>query len=253
MVKRALLILTPLFGLPAAHAHQDRIGVLYDKISTIVFDEEILDVELGSQAYHVKVKGRYLLIRAKNKDIPPTSLFVRYGKKKQHYYVAEIIPDQKAPLQYSIQAENKKKEDDTDKKVSATFTDTTQEYFDIGVIQHGVKVILNKILHTEGSTSIQLFIENTSSIELSLKQWTFEYVTVLSKGFFRKKKKRKLVEPMMEPSNIIVPAKSNKYIEFSIPTYTSTEGLEVSLEESNGERGFKFLIPNKVLLKAKRK
>ena len=252
MVKRALLVLLLLCNLLVAHAHQERRGVLYDKISTLVFDEEIVDVELGSQAYHVKVKGKYLLLRAKNKDVAPTSLFVRYGKKTQHYYVTEIFPDAKAPLQYLIQSGHDKKEVDSHQNVATPFTDTTQEYFAIGVIQHGAKVILNKILHIKNATCIQLFIENKSSIELSLEHWTFEYVTVLRQGFFSKKKKRKLAEPITEPSNIKVPAHSNQYVVFCIPTYVSTEGLEVFLEASNGEHGFRFLIPKKVLLKAKR-
>lgn len=252
MIHKVLLIFICFIGLPVAYADQDRIGVLHDKISTLVFNEEIVDVELGSQAYHVKVKGRYLLLRAKNKDVPPTSLFVRYGKKTQHYYVTEIYPDAKAPLQYSVQIIDEKKAVKPDHKTPIPFTDTDQEYFDIGVIQHGVKTILNKILHTPESTCIQVFVENTSSIDLCLKQWTFEYVTILSRGIFTKKTKRKLVEPITAPASVIVPAKSAEYIVFSIPTYMGTEGLEISLEEGDGERIFKFLIPSKVLLKAKK-
>ena len=253
MVNKTLLILILVLVSSVAHANQDKVGVLYDKITTLVFDEEILDVELGSQAYHVKVKGRYLLLRAKNKEVAPTSLFVRYRKKTQHYYVAEILPDVKAPLQYAIQAMTEKKRAKPDQEMSSLFKDTNQEYFDIGVIQHGVKVILNKILHVADSTYIQVFVENTASIDLCLEQWTFEYITVLNRGIFKKKRKRKLAEPIIAPNSIMIPAKSAQYVVFSIPTYMSTEGLEVSLEENNGERRFKFLIPNKVLLKAKKK
>ena len=74
-------------------ADQNKISISYDKITTLVFVEEIIDVELGSQEYDAKVKGRYLLLRAAKADASPTSLFVRYGKKQQHYYVAEILPD----------------------------------------------------------------------------------------------------------------------------------------------------------------
>lgn len=251
MRKRTWLFL--FLSVAASHAQNNSIGISYNKISTLVFDEEIVDVELGSSEYHVKVKGRYLLLRAKHRNTPHTSLFVRYGKKKQHHYISEIFPDDSAPLQYLLQEDVGSNGDKTEPILDTIFTDNQQEYFDIGVIQHGAQVVLNKVLHTDNATNLQLFIHNTASIDLCLEQWTFEYVTLLRKGFFNQKKKRKLVEPITDPSNIKVPAKSSVYVEFSIPTYVSTGGLEVFLGESNGERGFIFLIPNKVLLKAKKK
>lgn len=133
------------------------------------------------------------------------------------------------------------------------FTDTDQEYFDIGIIQHGVKVVLNKILCTKDSTCMQVFVENASSVDLCLAQWTFEYLIVLSKGVLKRKSKRKMVAPIVAPTSITVPAKRVKYVVFSVPTCTGTEGMEVCLEESDGGRRFVFLIPNKVLLRAKKR
>ena len=78
-------------------------------------------------------------------------------------------------------------------------------------------------------------------------------MSILSKGIFIDKKKHKLVEPIAEPSRCKMPAKGDIYMEFAIPTYVSEGGLEVFLGESDGERGFRFPIPNKVLLKAKKK
>jgi hypothetical protein len=255
MHKKTWFSLFFLIAVATSHAQDNKIGISHNKISTLVFDEEIVDVELGNQEYHVKVKGRYLLLRAKSPNINFTSLFVRYGKKKNHYYVTEIFPDNNAPLKYLIQkdcdSDVAKKRTEPEKE--PFFSDNEQEYFDIGVIQNGVQVILNKILHTDNATGIQLFIRNTSSVDLFLEQYTFEYVTILSKGFFTVKKKHKLVEPMTEPSSCRVSARGDGYMEFSIPTYVSEGGLEVFLGESAGERGFRFLIPSKVLLKAKKK
>ena len=67
-----------------------------------------------------------------------------------------------------------------------------------------------------------------------------------------KKKKGKLVEPIAYPDRINVPAKCGEHVVFSIPTYVSEGGLEIFLGENDGERGFRFIIPSKVLLKAKR-
>ena len=254
MVRKSLFVFLFFLSLPAAHASQGRIGVSYDKISTLVFDEEIVDVELGSQAYHVKVKGKYLLLRAKSKEVAPTSLFVRYGNKPQHCYVTEIFPDAEASLQYLVQAVAEEAPvEPKQEKPTTLFTDVKQEYFDIGIIRHGARIILNKILHTEDSTHIQVSVENTSSIDLCLEQHAFEYVTVLSKGIFRRKSKRRLAKPITAFTKFTVPANSAQYVVFSVPTYMSTSGLEISLEERDGEHRFEFLIPSKVLLKAKKR
>lgn len=252
MHKKTWLSLFFLVAVATSHAQDSKIGISHNKISTLVFDEEIVDVELGSQGYHVKVKGRYLLLRAKSPNTNLTSLFVRYGKKKNHYYVTEIFPDNNAPLEYLIQEDCSSDVAKKRLEKEAFFSDNEQEYFDIGVIKNGVQVILNKMLHKDNATRIQLFIHNTSSVDLFLEQYTFEYVTILSKGFFTAKKKHKLVEPITEPSSCRVSAKGDAYMEFSIPTYVSEGGLEVFFGESAGERGFRFLIPSKVLLKAKR-
>ena len=93
MHKKTWLSLFFLVAVATSHAQDNKIGISHNKISTLIFDEEIVDVELGSQEYHVKVKDRYLLLRAKNANIDPTSLLVRYGKRRNHYYVAEIFPN----------------------------------------------------------------------------------------------------------------------------------------------------------------
>lgn len=251
MIKKTLLLLLFLGSVARLHAQDNRIGILSSRISTLVFQEDIVDIEIGSQEYHVKVKGRYLLIRAKHKHAQPTSLFVRYGKK-MHYYVAEISPDDNAPLTYNLAEDISEREVETDKKMTPNLADTSQKYFTLGVIGNGVRVILTNIIHTDSTTNIQLFIDNTSSVDLFLSHWTFEYVTTLRKFLFFKKKKGKIVEPISYPNSINVPAKCGEYVVFSIPTYVSEGGLEIFLGEDDGERGFRFMIPSKVLLKAER-
>ena len=251
MIKKTLFLLLFLGSVARSHAQDNRIGILSSRISTLVFKEDIVDIEIGSQEYHVKVKGRYLLLRAKHKRAQPTSLFVRYGNK-MHYYVAEIFPDDNAPLTYNLAEDIGRKEVETEKKVTPIFAGNNQKYFTFGVISNGIQVILTNILHTSNTTNIQLFIHNTSSIDLCLSHWTFEYVTTLRKFLFFKKKKGKLVEPISFPDSINVPAKCGEYVVFSIPTYVSEGGLEIFLGEDDGERGFRFVIPSKVLLKAKK-
>lgn len=256
MGKKTLLLLFFWLSVASLHGQDNKIGVLSSKISTLVFKEDILDTEVGSPDYFIKAKGRYLLIRAKHNRVRPTSLFVRYGKHKDHY-IAELFPDENAPLKYYIgtdPATAKATVADQEPPVLSS-KNAKQVYYSIGVKQHGIKIILTDIIHTDNATYLQLFIDNHSSIDLCLSHWTFEYVTILKKFLFsrRKKKKSRLVAPIAAPAPIHVPSACGKYIAFAIPTHVSNGGLEIFLSERDGEREFRFVIPIKVLLKAKNK
>lgn len=233
-------------------ADQNKISISYDKITTLVFVEEIIDVELGSQEYDAKVKGRYLLLRAAKADASPTSLFVRYGKKQQHYYVAEISPDKQAPLQYSIPSKHPKQTTSTYQEKPSPFTDTQQEYFDIGVVKNGIKVIVNKILLDEECIWIQLYIENNTARDLCLDQSKFEYVTIVRRGLWGSEKKTRLIRPLVAADSIVVFAKQGRYVALAVPLPEAKEGLRISLEGKNTEEIFEFFIPDQVLRAANR-
>ena len=233
-------------------ADQDKLSVSYDKITTLVFEEEIIDVELGSQEYDGKVKGRYLLLRAAKADAAPTSLFVRYGKKQQHYYVAEIYPDKQAPLQYSIPSKQPKQETSTYQEKPSPFTDTLQEYFDIGVVKNGIKVIVNKILLDEGCIWIQLYIENNTSRDLYLDKSKFEYAQRVRRGLWGNEKKTRLIRPLLAADSIVVLAKQGRYVAVAVPLPEAKEGLSACLEGKNSGEIFAFFIPDQVLREANR-
>ena len=199
-----------------------------------------------------KVKGRYLLLRAAKADASPTSLFVRYGKKQQHYYVAEISPDKQAPLQYSIPSKQPKQKISTDQERSSPFTDTLQEYFDIGVVKNGIKVIVNKILLDEECIWIQLYIENNTARDLCLDQSKFEYVTIVRRGLWGNEKKTRLIRPLVAADSIVVFARQGRYVALAVPVPESEEGLSVCLEGKYTEEIFEFFIPDQVLRAANR-
>ena len=139
---------------------------------------------------------RYLLLRAKQQRVQPTSLFVRYGKRKQ-CYVAEIFPDEQAPLHHNIQDATSKtatQEAEENPSLNSAFSpDQQQQYCNYGLIKNGLQVILTNIAPREDATHLRFFIENTSSIDLCLAGCTFKYVTFLRKFLFFTKKKCILV------------------------------------------------------------
>ena len=238
-----------------------RLGILMSKASVLTFEEDIVDVELGNADYYLKIKGKCLLLRAKSKQAQPTTLFVRYGKHK-HFYVAEILPDNEAPLQQVIPGQ---KAVEPARAVSATKQATTdlatifsphegQTYYSYGMRKDGVQVILTNITHEQAVTYLRFFIENNTSLNLNLAHYTFEYVTCLRKFLCFTSKKRKLVDPLAAPAAIELAPNSGDYFVFAIPVYTTNGGLEICFSESGqGEREFQLAIPNKILLKAHRK
>ena len=236
-------------------ADQNKISISYDKITTLVFVEEIIDVELGSQEYDAKVKGRYLLLRAAKADASPTSIFVRYGnngQKEQHHYVAEIYPDQKAPLQYSIPSKQPKQTTNTYQEKPSPFTDTLQEYFDTGVVKNGIKVIVNKLLLSQGCIWIQLYIENNTSRDLYLDKSKFEYIQRVRRGLWGNEKKTRLIRPLLAADSIVVLAKQGRYVALAVPLPEAKEGLSACLEGKNSGEIFAFFIPAQVLRAANR-
>ena len=185
------------------------------------------------------------MLRAQEESVAPTSLFVRYGNKPQHYYVAEIAPSKEAPLQYTIPLDTPKQAKNTSEERPSPFTDTTQEYFDIGVIQNDVKIILIKLLHEDGSTWMQLYIENASEADLCLVGPNFTYITTVRSGFWfwNRTYKQRLVAPKIAPNSIVVPAKRGRYVAFSIPTYVAQEHLVVSFEKRSEGKRLAFTVP----------
>lgn len=240
----------------------DRLGVPITKPSVFSFAEDILDVDLGNSDYHVKLRGKSLLIFAKKKDSQPTTLFVVYGKNKETY-VAEIFPDDRAPLQRFIKSPTNPAPttpaQPTDLKVQevgkAIFSpNEKQAYYSYGMRKDGIQVILTNIVHQGDLTYLRLYIENNTTTHLKLAEFSFEYITYLRKFLLFKSTKTKLVEPIIPLSAMDVAPHGAHYFVVAIPTYTSNGGLEIFLGESGqGEREFKLVVPNKLLLKAQRK
>jgi hypothetical protein len=248
------------FLLSAIKAETAQIGVPVTKPTVFSFEEEIIDIDLGNKDYHVKLRGKSLLIFAKNKEAKPTTLFVLYGKNKDTY-VAEIYPDNNAPLQRFIKAQVHEsatvlQQQLVEKRVLKNVFSPSekQEYFSYGAREQGVKVVLTNVVHQGDITYLRFFLENNTTTNLKLSHFGFEYLTYLRKFLFFKSTKSKVMEQIGSLPAIELAPSSSQYFVVALPSYTSNGGLEVFLGESGqGEREFKIHIPTKILLKAKRR
>jgi len=129
-----------------------------------------------------------------------------------------------------------------------------QEYFNYGIENDGIKVIVANIAHYQDNSYFRVFVKNNTSIPLNLGNISFEYISYQRKYLIFRSKKSKIVTATLAPETVDIGANEGKYFIFAIPTYTSNGGLEIFFGESDkGEREFSIAIPMKVLLKAKRK
>ncbi len=128
MSKVILLPLSFLFAYPCC-AEVEGLGVRTGQFTTVSFPDEISDLSLGSSSYAAHIKGRYLLIKAKSRQVSATSLFLRYGPDKQGY-TAVVFFDQRAPLLVEV---NKTPTVDTPEKESTVLFSTVQDYHSIGL------------------------------------------------------------------------------------------------------------------------
>ena len=245
----------------------EKLGILISKKSVLSFESDIVDVDIdvndNINHYFFKIKGKNLLLRAKSSKAPAATLFVRYGKDK-HSYVAEIFPDDKAPLHRIIQTsdvikllEKPLKQTRTKQPISngSVFApNEKQQYTWFAVDEGGVTVMVSNIMHGGKSTYLRIYINNKTTVNLKLSHCNFEYITLLKKFFFFTSEQRNRVTPLLAPINLELAPMSFDYFDFSIPTYASDGGLEILLGESeNGIRKYKINIPSKVLLQAPRK
>ncbi|XWN35398.1 MAG: hypothetical protein ROO73_01235 [Roseivirga sp.] len=258
MKKILLPLLALLPGASLAREPQDcpeSLPVLISKVSTLVFPEEIIDVETPSPHYHLKVKGRYLLLRAKSSQAPSSSIFVRFGKEKTAF-VAEIFPHNEAPLQHFVGGESALHlleepliEANDAFPIYAAYL--PQQYFDCGVKEMGLQIILTNILHSSKATFLRLFTYNNTAIDLLFDSPTFELVSFLQSSFFRSTRKAQQVEPLLAPALLSIPHQQGVYLAFVLPLYAPNGGLSITFSEKEGERRLQLFIPAHLLLQAR--
>lgn len=135
----------------------------------------------------------------RSKDAKPTTLFVLYGKYKDTY-VAEIYPDDQAPLQRFIKAQlhegpstpTQTQQPALKSVLKNVFSASgKQEYFIYGVKEEGVKAILVNVSHHQDATYLYFLLENNTTTNLKLSHFGFEYITFLREFLFFKSAKTK--------------------------------------------------------------
>jgi hypothetical protein len=258
--------------LPSYGIEIDRIGVLTDKQVILTFPSKVFEatvsvsfIEKIEKEYICEVKESDVFLRARKASAQPATLYVRYGSEdKTITYVAEIFPAEKAPIHLKIGASNSIQE--FEKTAQENIINAhhpqfglfsphePQQYACFGLKKEGISLAVTNIKHSGKETHLRVWINNRSTVNLKISQCSFNYVVKLRKWWLFITKDPKPVTALLSPDNIEVGPLQQKYFDFSIPTFVSNGGLELTLAESEGgARNFTIPIPSYILLEAPRK
>ena len=258
-----LCVLLALVVQSSSSAAGSKVAISVSKATVLIFDDAIDEVELGSSEYVTRIKGKFLLIRAKRLGARPTFLFVRYGQGSRFCNV-EISASNAAPLEYRMSdvlgVEGKLPDEGNAASVSHADRQASfllrkkQGYYTYSKKDYGVRITLVDIEHFRGNTYLKFHVKNSSSIDVNMEYMSFNYYDVGRRMlFFSKRVKSRLVEPIVPLPVVQVGAFRSGNFVFCIPTVTVNGGLEVCFGEANEGRTITMNIPGKVLLSAKRR
>lgn len=252
------------------------IPVLWDRETVLTFPDEIFKAsQLDKNKYEMSVDGPNIRLRALSIDSPKCTLSVRYGEKGKLTYVADIFPSNTAPSHWKwdwskqrlvevngntsgdSSLENKQEIREvgsmTNSQIENLFNNLKQQYWDLGLQDDGVVVMVPQIVLHEKKTYIKIWIKNDTHTFLKLQKPIFENVSYTWKYLVWREKNVHPSEPFLCPSMEVGPASMESFI-FAFPTFITNGGMDVYLREDpkEGLREYKFNIPASVLLKASR-
>ena len=239
-MKKWVLIALAILSYSTAIGNQvHKIGVRTDQFITLSLPDNIMDISISSGHYAAKVKGRYLLLKAKSTKAPNGSLFVRYGRERQGY-VAEVSLSQKAPLLVPVLEEAPQVE--VNEKLIFS---KEQDYYDLGFRNSGILVMVTHVLHQEGATYVRIFVQNDRAIPCQLSLPTFEHLSRVRRLLLFSKYKGDIITPLYGPKKICLDAKGSEYFLFKLPTQGS-HALRISFQEHDRETKHDVIIPKKI-------
>ncbi len=254
------------------------VPVLWDRETVLTFPDEIFKAsQLDKTKYEMSVDGPNIRLRALSIDSPKCTLSVRYGEKGKLTYVADIFPSNTAPSHWKwdwskqclVEVNGHTSGDSsplqkqeireamtismTDSQIENLFNNLKQQYWDLGLQDDGVVVMVPQIVLHEKKTYIKIWIKNDTQTFLKFQKPTFENVSYTWKYLVWREKKVNPSEPFLCPDMEVGPTSSESFI-FAFPTFITNGGMDVNLREDpkEGLREYKFNIPASVLLQASR-
>jgi hypothetical protein len=257
-----------------------KIPILRAKRETVLtFPEDVFNSsELEKSKYAMKVDGRNVRITAlaAATDTSMSTLTIRYGEKGKLVYVADIYPSEDSASHWewdwnrkclavkeestSIDSFPNQRQENisiasttsmTNSEAENLFKNLKQQYWDLGIQDHGMVIMVPQIVLHGKETYIKIWIKNDTQTFLKLQKPLFEVVSYNWKYLVWREKKAKSSEFFLCPEMEIGPREELSFI-FGLPTFITGGGIDVELREDprEGLREFKFNIPASVLTQA---
>ncbi|MEL6358656.1 MAG: DUF4138 domain-containing protein [Bacteroidota bacterium] len=242
-----ILWLVPLSAHSEGPMMPDELLASHRYITVLVFDSPVCEVDLSSNAYVAKISGNYLLLRCRQRDALPTSLFATYNEGRSFLHtLIRYAPD--PPKTYDLRALDPSASDKQGAGLLQRvgyLSALPQAYKDVGLRADGLTLVLMNAMTDKEHIYLRLSLQNESGMD-----YTIESVRC---AFQSGEKKEIEVRPVFaeEPG---VEAGHREILVYVLPRYgMKVKGsLQLELREANGERTLQLDIPGTVLTKAHR-
>ncbi len=282
MKKRIITGILLTLAFQAYSQKMDTVKLSRDIAASLLFEGDVKLVVFGNNPTSVKgeVKeplyyqyiqdGNTLIIRARSKDVPFTTLMVKYGeagffqgiiKYAEHpgntLYDLRMKKIEDSKTEYARPASEKKTEKVSDNKVKERLhevIDGKDIYSTFGTIKGPIAIGVTNMANDREFTYLKIKVNNQSSAEYKIDDVLFRYTEVKTGSTFtRKFKNREDLFPKEKVNVKLVPAYSTETIGFAIPLFaTGDQGkLIIIFRELSGSRNINVEIASKDLQKIK--
>lgn len=270
-MRKHILTLVALFMFAPSYGAK-QVTVLMERSTVLTFPATIVDADLDSAYYALSIVGTNLLVKPKSPDAPMRTLLVRFGKDSATF-VADISPSIDAPSHWQwkdlvastnaslnsagepkqVSDGNSPPSQKSDTQAGKLFENLRQQYWNLGVQEGGVVILVPQIVLHGKETYIKIWIKNDTQTFLKLQTPSFENISHTWKYWIWRSKNSQPSALTVCPDMEVLP-KSQKSFIFAFPTFVTEGGIDIYLREdpSEGLRNFKFNIPANVLLQAHR-
>ena len=217
-------------------------------MAVLIFDKAITRVYVGSQDYGAELKHNYLLIKSRQPQVPPASLFVIYDQGQRFFHgllQASTTPPQTYDLRGAPPLEPAGMQPPPSSALLQgihTIQALPQAYYDRGMRKNKLIAVLLNVLHDDAYTYLKVLLANDSSIDFHIEQVSFAY----------KDRAQLALTPALLPDVHRVPAHAQRTLVYVLPLYGTQEkgALLINWREENGERALALTLPASLLLNA---
>lgn len=250
---------------------QERIDTIYvsaSKTTTLMFPNEILLFDIGSEEFGGVKSNTLLLLKSVDVKANPTSILVQYGKDDIYHgtlayketppktfidFRKVLVP--KVPNEMRSSQKDSTKTLDTDiseKRLNVLISDTKINYRTLAIRNDKMSLSLTDMMIDEESLYLKLIFMNENKLDYKIDFVEFIYAEPSESKELKGGYERKNVYPKASNKIEGVRGKDKRYLGFCIPRYALSRNgfLTIVMREKEGSRMMELTVPFKEILLA---